>query len=95
MDGSTIPVGSAVLLDPPDPHPLTAALDAHIADIVSKIPSSGRGAATFSLATTGAQIGIGQKIGQHGTLSGWAGLDRAPTGSWQNLSAGIKGAFDW
>lgn len=72
---------------------LQASLDAQIKSMVAQTSDTKRNALTFGVSTQRASVGYGRKFGA-GTIGGWAGVDKTPTG-WSALNAGVQGAFQW
>jgi hypothetical protein len=78
----------------PDPTPIGAALDAHLKNVLSEIPTGRRGQATVALTTGGLEAGLGARGKVKGVDiagAGWAAKAWGH-GGW---SAGARAAFTW
>ena len=76
---------------PLDPKPVSPALDAHLREALSQIPTGKRGQLSAAVTTIGVEAGIGAKVRSNVTVSGWAGKQWGAPG-W---SGGLRTQVTW
>lgn len=72
-----------------NPRPISTALQIHLDQVLTAIPTMKRGQVTVAASNRGFETGVGVRLGSSGSLAAWAGQD--PSG-W---SVGTKGSWSW
>lgn len=75
----------------PDPKPVSASLEQHFREALLKVPTGRRIAIGATATTLGAEGYGSMKVGDHGSLVGWAGREWAT----HEVSAGIRTEWSW